>query len=141
MLLFRTDSVMKRKLVPAFLFFGVLISLFYWCENTQPPSYLEFSSRDRHYYEKFADACNEMYEKAPIRISDGRHLSPGSLPLSDLLIEIHASYVCITSNRVYMMVGEGRGGYGIAWQRQNSSSRGQLKTYAESLEKVLLTRD
>jgi hypothetical protein len=70
-----------------------------------------------------------------MNVADGRQLPSDSLSLPVALKNIRQDYVCVTSNRVLMVVGRGRGGYGIAWECDSGS--GELKTYAEGIETIL----
>lgn len=102
------------------------------------PSYNNFVSRDKKYYAQVADACKvllsqvnqppstwAMNEKADLEKGGTEWVIQGddkSLPL--VIREIHPTKVGVdiekkSGNRVWIMVGISRPGYGISWQRNN----------------------
>jgi hypothetical protein len=104
----------------------------------QPPSYLDFTQRDQMYYKAFAKACELVRQHPGSAPIDGSKVSPDSVPLPDILRDLHPAYLRLSPQRIFISIGVGRGAYGIAWQRQEiNPSVWELRTYAESLEKVL----
>jgi hypothetical protein len=55
------------------------------------------------------------------------------------LKDLHPEYLRVSTNRVFISIGVGRGSYGIAWQPAEGfcSRVWELRTYAENLQKVL----
>ena len=105
---------------------------------SESPSYLSFTHRDQTYYQSIAEACDAVRQNTPLSAADGNKISPDSSSLPAVLRDLHPDYFRVTTNRVFMSIGVGRGSYGIAWQRAGASW--ELRTYAESLETVLFTR-
>ena len=122
-----------RKSLPIVLITILATLCFVSCSKS--PSYLSFIQRDQAYFSKIAIACDEVRQRTPLSDADGRKLSPKSERLPTVLNDIHPDYFSVTTNRVFMMVGSGRGGYGIAWEFNDGA--GELKTYAEGLETTL----
>ena len=133
---------MKRSSAIAILLALVVVTTIWFGELPGAPSYLRFMARDGRYYERIADACDELLANVPAGASDGHQIPPANLPLPPALVKLHADYFRITTNRVFLSIGVGRGSYGIAWQVTGApgSRIGELSTSAESLEKVVFTR-
>jgi hypothetical protein len=112
-----------------------ILATFCLVSCSKSPSYSSFTHRDQAYFSKIAVACDEIRQRTPVSTADGRHLSPNSALLPAVLNDIHPDYFYVTTNRVFMIVGTGRGGYGIAWE--STGGYGELRTYAEGLETVL----
>ena len=106
---------------------------------SRSPSYLAFVGRERGFYEKIADGCSELHTTAPPALVDGSRIPPDRISLPAAIRDLHPDYLRLTTNRVFISIGVGRGSYGVAWQPGGSSSW-ELRTYAENLERVLLTR-
>jgi hypothetical protein len=106
---------------------------------SRSPSYLSFVGRDQGFYEHIADACDELRTNTPPGLADGSRMAVDRLSLPEPLRDLHPDYLRVATNRVFISIGVGRGSYGIAWQPAGVSSW-ELRTYAESLERVLLTR-
>jgi hypothetical protein len=97
--------------------------------------------QDKAYYAKIADACDKVRVETPASIADGRQLSPDAVPLPSVLAELHPNFLTISTNRIDIDIGPGRGGYGITWESVGPSSHTwELSTCAESLQKVVFTR-
>ena len=106
---------------------------------SQSPSYLGFVGRDQGFYERVADACDELRTNTPAGFADGSRITAHRLLLPEAIRDLHPDYLRVATNRIFISIGVGRGSYGIAWQPAGVSSW-ELRTYAESLERVLLTR-
>lgn len=122
---------------PRILTVGLLaVVLMMSCSRS--PSYLSFIGRDAAFYSRVAGACEEVRTNAPGAIADNRKISPEGLTLPTVLRDLHPDYLRITTNRVFLSFGVGRGAYGVAWEPAGGSSW-KLTTYAESLERILFT--
>lgn len=121
----------RRKLL-TFAWLAVL-----WTAScSRSPSYLSFIGQDEPFYRRVAAACEEARTNTSAAVADGRKISSDRLDLPAAIRDLHPDYVRISTNRVFLSVGGGRGGYGVAWERAGGSSW-QLTTYAESLERVV----
>jgi hypothetical protein len=108
----------------------------------QAPSYLNFVQHDSGYYRTIADACDDLRKSVPASALDGHDIPINTILLPETLADLHPSQLQIATNRVVLLIGVGRGAYGIAWQRVNSiDSYWELRTYAENIEKILFVRN
>jgi hypothetical protein len=132
---------MNFKQLLLILLAGILIGALFLYLHDQPMSYLSFNNRDSDYYKKIADSCDELLRTAPATVLDGRELHANDIHLPLSLKALRPDFLSLTTNRVYISVGVGRGAYGIAWQKSHDlNSDWELRTYAEDLEKLLFTR-
>lgn len=56
--------------------------------------------------------------------------------LPKIIRALGPEHVTLSSNRVHISVGEGRGGFGILWEQDIGQKGWSLRTYAESLERT-----
>lgn len=123
--------------VSASVLLGVL--LMFSCGG--PLSYPSFINQDKSYYKTIADACEQLRAKTPFRLLHGQHISPNEAFVPAVVRDLRPSYLVLTTNRVYLMIGEGRGAYGIAWECAAAPPRScELRAYGEDAEKLLFTR-
>lgn len=116
----------------------------------QPPSYRSFMSRGQDYYAQVADACDQLIEKTPISPANKSAIWPGftvlrgddeSLP--PILMHLRASKVVVGTNRVAIVIGGSRFGYGVVWESSdygNVAGTWQLTTAAEGWSRVVFSR-
>jgi len=129
---------------------GVLFGVIWLTSCGRSPSYLKFINQDPAYHAEIADGCEELRGKPIAGSGDGRKVTIDDQLLPSKLKELHADYYRVSTNRVFISIGVGRGSYGIAWQpaetdtgepvRKEGSEVWELRTYAEGLEKVLFTK-
>jgi hypothetical protein len=132
---------MNSKRLLLILLAGILIGVFFLLFYDQPVSYLSFINRDSDYYKKIADSCDELLRTAPTNLLDGHELHDKDILLPLPLKPLKPDFLSLTTNRVYISVGVGHNGYGIAWQKSDDlNSDWELRTYAESVDKLLFTR-
>lgn len=111
-------------------------------------SYLRFVEKDTAYYRQFADGCDLLLQKHPIGTNDWvmRHgyrspensiqLSGNDASLPKIIRALHPENIVISSNRVFVGVGVGRGGFGIVWEQDSGTNGWSLQTFAEGLVKT-----
>jgi len=107
--------------------------------------YLRFMGKDQRYYSDLARACDLVLQQHPLGTnattlpivdSDVPYVFiriPGhdrSLPR--IIRDLDPESVIVSSNRVHISVGVGRGGFGITWEPHDGSHWG-IVTYAEGL--------
>jgi hypothetical protein len=111
------------------------VSLAIFATSCNPaPSYLHFISKDSAYYVQVANACDQVRIAQVLRGKFGK-ISPDEITLPDILKEIHPAYLILETNQILLVVGAGRGGYGISWETDGGTSW-ELATYAEGLKKT-----
>jgi hypothetical protein len=136
----RRDGIHMTKPVRCLAAGLVVVALLGSC--TPSPSYRTFISQNEAYYKRIADACDSLRTNTAAGRADGNKISPASMSVPDALLALNPAYYRITTNRVFISIGVGRGSYGIAWERsQINASVWELRTYAESLERVHFTRE
>jgi hypothetical protein len=136
-----SDFTFVLKSKPESLFIKAALALAICLGScSRPASYLGFINQDQSYYHKIAEACAEIESRTPTNVLDGRKISASALTLPPLLKELHPTYLRVTTNRVYVSVGVGRGSYSIAWLRGFSGQPfWELRATGEDIEKLLLT--
>jgi hypothetical protein len=111
-----------------------------------PPTYFGFMSHSQSYYATLATACDHLIETTPHNAANasvwpGFVVIPGnaeSLPAA--IRRLHANKVVVGTNRVAIVIGSPRLGFGIVWQPTEysvTSVRWDLATSAESLSRVV----
>ena len=106
---------------------------------SRSPSYLSFIEQNSAYYARIAAACEEVRIRTPVELANGLKIFPDRISLPTALRELHPDYLRVSTNRVFVSVGVGRGSYGVAWQPVGISSW-ELRSYAENLERLLFTK-
>jgi len=112
--------------------------------------YLRFTQKGSSYYREFAGACDSLLGQHPVGTNDwvyrsGRRSSENSIRISPqdpslpkVIRDVRPDDVILSSKRVWIGIGVGRGAFGIEWIQDTSGTNGwSLRTYAESLEKLL----
>jgi hypothetical protein len=99
------------------------------------PNYVSFMKKDNEYYMKVAEACDKVRLTQSKIVKFGK-FSPAEIVLPDILTKIHPSYIVVETNQVLVVVGAGRGAYGIAWEAVGGKNW-KLNTYAEGLKKTV----
>ena len=117
----------------------VAIAVAAGCDGS--PSYRSFIARDRNYYARIADACEELRTHAAPSGADGRKLLPADVALPGPIRSLHPEYLRVSTNRVSIAVGVGRNGYGVIWEHFDSTPAWwRLTAVSENLERVLFTK-
>ncbi|HWW02717.1 MAG TPA: hypothetical protein VNZ64_23660 [Candidatus Acidoferrum sp.] len=116
-----------------------LVAVVLMTSCSRSPSYLNLIGRDEAFYSRVASACEDARTNTPATIADNRKISPEGLALPAVLRDLHPDYLRITTNRVFLSFGVGRGAYNVVWEQAGGSSW-KLTTYAEDLERILFTR-
>src|SRR5215472_14059152 len=105
-----------------------------------PPSYHGFIEKDQHYFASIGSACDELRTHVPRNVADGRDILPNEVSLPPALQSLHPSYLGVSKNKVYMMVGVGAGAYSVIWSAVESAwPTWQLSVSAEDTQKVVFT--
>jgi hypothetical protein len=105
-----------------------------------PPSYRGFIEKDQPYFASIGNAFDELRTHAPRNAADGREPLPNEISLPPALQSLHPSYLRVSTNRVFMMVGVGPGAYSVIWRPVESTwPTWQLSVSAEGTEKVVFT--
>ena len=128
---------------------GILLLLLVMLIYRSSPSYRSFMNRSPDYYTRVAEACDQLLAKAPIVSTNQVNTWPGfytlrgddsSLPA--VLRELHANKVVVGTNRVAMVIGSPRTGYGVVWE-PNGVNLGvwELTTAAEGLSRVVYSKN
>ena len=139
--------VLRKMLFPILIVVGICLIVI--CALSLLTSdYLHFMGKDRQYYSDLARACDLVLERHPLGTnatsvpvvgSDVPYVFiriPGDDPLLPQVIrDLDPEHVTVSSNRVHIVVGVGRGAFGIAWEPRDGPHWG-IVTYAESLERV-----
>jgi hypothetical protein len=109
--------------------------------------YLRFTGRSADYYREFAAACELLLQQHPIGTNDWAYKHGHKLPqnaiqlprkdptVPKIIRALGPEDIILSSNRVHIAVGVGRGGFGIVWEQDRGESGWSLRTYAEGLEK------
>ncbi len=77
--------------------------------------YIRFMGKAPSYYTQFAHACDSLMQQHPIGVAGFAELSPSDTMLPAIIRELHARKVRVSTNGVSILVGVGRGGFGISW--------------------------
>ena len=135
--------ILRRIIVAAVLIGGVLL-LFCSLQS----SYLRFVGKNSSYYRQFAAACDSLLQHRPIGTNDwvyehGRRSLENSIEVSakdpsvpKIIRALDPEKIVLSSNRVFIGVGVGRGGFGIIWAQDKGPNGWSLRTCAENLEKT-----
>jgi hypothetical protein len=111
-------------------------------------SYLSFVGKDTAYYRQFSTACDSLLEQHPVGTNDwiyrkGHRSRENSIeiPATDASVPkiigiLNPERIVIYSNKVFILVGVGRGAFSIIWAQDKGSNGWTLHTYAENLEKL-----
>jgi hypothetical protein len=136
-------GVPRGILIAAVVVGGVILLLY-----SLQSSYLRFVGKDSAYYREFADACDLLLQQHPVGTNDWvyRHglrspensvqirVTDPSLPR--IIRALGPEEVVLSSNRVFILVGVGRGAFGITWAQDSGPNGWSLRTCAENLEKT-----
>jgi hypothetical protein len=102
--------------------------------------YLRFmEDKDQQYYSEFARACDSMLSQHPVGTNESIRISGDDLSLPKIVRDLQPkpSRVTISSNRVHIMAGVSRPGFGIEWQQDEMRTNvWVLRTAAEGLIRV-----
>lgn len=121
------------------LAFVLIASMLFSCGKS--PTYLSFTARSSTYYANIAGACDTLLLKTAGLANGERKIPGNSNELPEILRELRPQYVVVSTNGVFLLIGVGRGGYGIIWTRSDTpDSTWQLKTVAENKETVHFKR-
>jgi hypothetical protein len=125
---------------------GVFLAFFVF----QSP-YLRFVGKDNMYYSQFAEACDQVLQQHPVGTNDwvyhegtrspqnALRISPHDPSLPKAIRNVSPDDIIVSSNRVWIGVGVGRGAFGIVWEQDEGLNTWSLRTYAESMMKVHYT--
>ena len=139
--------VPRKSLFPILIVVG--ICLIVMCGLSLLTSdYLRFMGRDQRYYSDLARACDLVLERHPLGSNATSVPVDGSdvpyvfirIPRNDpslpkVIRDLAPEQVIVSSNRVHIVVGVGRGAFGITWEPRDGPHWG-IFTYAEGLERV-----
>jgi hypothetical protein len=110
--------------------------------------YLRFVGKDSAYFRQFAEACDLLLQQHPVGTNDWVYLSGGLPPENSIQLSgrdpsvpkviraLDPERIIISSNRVWIGVGVGRGGFGIIWEQDRPPDGWGLHTSGEGLEKT-----
>jgi|SRR5688572_30701050 len=100
-------------------------------------SYLRFMHKSERYYSELARACDSVLAAHPLGTNEFIRISGTDPSLPERIRDLQPSRVTISSNRVHLMVGVGRGGFGISWEQDETQPNvWTINTFAESLQRV-----
>jgi hypothetical protein len=99
--------------------------------------YLRFmEDKGQRYYSEFARACDSVLSQHPLGTNEVIRISASDTSLPKIVRDLQPQQVTITSNRVHLIVGQGRG-FGIAWEQDEMRTNvWVIHTFAESLVRV-----
>jgi len=133
-----------RTILVAAILLAAVVLLLYSLQS----SYLRFAGKDATYYREFATACDSLSQQHPVGTNDwiyrnGLRSLENSIQLSGrdpslpkMIRTLDPENVVLSSNRVFIGVGVGRGSFGIIWSQDKGSNGWTLRTCAENLEKT-----
>ena len=98
-------------------------------------SYLRFMNKSHEYYSELARACESVLLAHPLGTNEFIRIQARDSSVPRIIQNLHPERVTVSPNRVHILVGVGRGGFGIAWEPQDAR-HWRITTYAESLERV-----
>ncbi|MGC3958682.1 MAG: hypothetical protein QM813_12310 [Verrucomicrobiota bacterium] len=103
--------------------------------------YLRFmEDKNQRYYSEFARACDSVLAQHPLGTNTFICITGADPSLPKIIRDLESSRVTISSNSVHLMVGAGRGGFGILWaQNEAQTNVWTISTFAESMQKVAYT--
>jgi hypothetical protein len=100
--------------------------------------YLRFmEDKDAHYYSEFARACDSVLMHYPLGTNEFIRIPGAETSLPEIIRDLAPSRITISSNRIHIIVGVGRGGFGISWEPDEETTNSwAINTFAESLHRV-----
>ena len=99
------------------------------------PDY-RFTHKDQRYYSEFARACDLVLEQHPLGTNEVIRIPDGEQSLPKIVRDLQPRYVTVSSNRVHLIGGDGRG-FGISWEQDEAQTNvWVIKTSGEGLSKT-----
>jgi len=99
--------------------------------------YLRFMGKSPQYYSEFARACDSMLAQHPNAANQFIEIPSADPSVPKIIRNLRPNRITISSNRVHLIVGVGRLGYGISWEPQDGQTNSwAINTFAESLHRV-----
>jgi hypothetical protein len=101
-------------------------------------NYLRFmEDKGQTYYSEFARACDSVLAQHPLGTNEFIRISGADSSLPKIIRDLEPSRVTISSNRVHLVVGVGRDGFGVSWEQDEAQTNvWAINTFVESLQRV-----
>ena len=87
-------------------------------------SYLRFMHKSQQYYSELAHGCDAVLAAHPLGTNEFIRIPGTDTSLPKIVRDLRPSRVTISSNRVHLMIGQGRGGFGVAWEEDEMRKSG-----------------
>src|SRR6266542_2700827 len=98
----------------------VALGLVYHEWATSPVvNYHQFINRDQPYYAGIADACDRLIASVPRGAQRIKHIPGNDDSLPAPFRQLHCRFIDVEADRVFIMVGAGRVGFGIIWEHDD----------------------
>jgi len=97
--------------------------------------YWHFLKRDQRYYSEFARACDSILAQHPVGTNLFIRIPVTDVSVPLIIQNLHPAKIGVESNRVDIVIGDSRAGFGIVWEQPFDAPTNvwALDTYAESL--------
>ena len=93
--------------------------------------------KDQRYYFEFARACDSVLALYPLGTNEFIRIQGKDASVPRIIRNLHPSRITISSNRVHIMVGVTRPGFGISWEPDETKTNcWSINTFAEGLHRV-----
>jgi hypothetical protein len=129
----------KKKLlivVLGIVVFGyLLLSAPFYVRNAFTGGYWRFLKRDQRYYMEFARACDSIMAHYPAGTNVSIAVATTDPSLPKIIRALRPTRIESQSNRVWMLIGRSRAGFGIAWEPEpdGQTNTWAINTFVESL--------
>jgi hypothetical protein len=127
------------KLLAGAIGVSVFIYLFFivgvYLRNEMTGGYWRFLEKDRRFYTEFARGCDSILKSHPVGTNKSISVEVTDSSVPKIIQELGPTKITSASNRSWMMIGESRAGFGIAWEPQPEGQTNvwAINTYAENL--------
>jgi hypothetical protein len=117
---FKVKISMRFRVV---IFVGVLFLFVLCCLGafilTKPP-FLQFMDKGQKYYVELSRACDTVLQQHPRGTNEFIALSGEDASLPSVIRDLHSNRITVENQRLWMVIGGSRDGFGVAWERDES---------------------